>query len=145
MEYDPGSQVPELSRRARGFTAWAQLRALGRVGVRELVRRHCALARRLAQRLAAEPGIHVLNTIWLNQVIMSFGGEDPNSRAAFTRATVARLQEDNICLAGSADWHGQTVLRISVISAPLTEADVDRLAVAITSAWHHVQSNRSRS
>ena len=87
----------------------------------------------------------MLNTIWLNQVIMSFGGDDPDSRDALTCATVARLREDNICLAGSADWHGQTVLRISVISAPLTEADVDRLAVAITSAWHHVQSNPSRS
>jgi glutamate/tyrosine decarboxylase-like PLP-dependent enzyme len=144
-EYDPGPQVPELSRRARGFATWAQLRALGRTGVREMVRRHCALARRLAQRLAGEAGIHVLNTVWLNQVIVSFGGDDPASRDTLTRATVARLQEDNICLAGSAQWHGQTVLRISVISAPLTEADVDRLAVAITSAWHHVQSHHSRS
>jgi glutamate/tyrosine decarboxylase-like PLP-dependent enzyme len=144
-EYDPGAQVPELSRRARGFAAWAQLRALGRSGVRELVRKHCALARRLAARLAAEPGIHVLNTVWLNQVILSFGMNDRAAREVLTRATVARLQEDNMCLAGGAQWHGQYVLRISVISGPLTEADVDRLAVAITTAWHHVQSHHSRS
>jgi glutamate/tyrosine decarboxylase-like PLP-dependent enzyme len=137
-EYDPGQYVPELSRRARGFAVWALLRALGRHGVSAMVRHHCALARRLAKRLATEPDVSVLNTVWLNQVLVIFGaGVDC---AALTRATVARLQADNICLAGGADWHGQFVLRLSVIAAPLTESDVDRLAVAVLAAWRHVQS-----
>ena len=52
-----------------------------------------------------------------------------------TRATVARLQADDICLVGGAEFHGRYVLRVSVIAAPLTESDIDRLAVAIMNAW----------
>ena len=139
-EYDPGALVPELSRRARGFATWAQLRALGRSGIARLVRNHCALAQRLAARLAAEPGIAVVNDVCLNQVIVRFGhgGED---QEALTRATIERLQADDICLAGGADFHGRHVLRISVIAGPLTEADIDRLAVAVKSAWRHVAAS----
>jgi glutamate/tyrosine decarboxylase-like PLP-dependent enzyme len=138
-EYDPGQFVPELSRRARGFPVWAQLRALGRRGVADMVRRHCALARRLAQRLAREPGVQVLNQVPLNQLIVSFGQGAAEERDALTRATIERLQADNAVLAGGADWRGSWVLRISVISAMLTEADVDRLAAAILDAWNHVR------
>jgi glutamate/tyrosine decarboxylase-like PLP-dependent enzyme len=49
---NPSDWVPELSRRARGFAAWAVMQTLGRSGIREMVERHCACARQLAQRLA---------------------------------------------------------------------------------------------
>jgi glutamate/tyrosine decarboxylase-like PLP-dependent enzyme len=138
-EYDPGQFVPELSRRARGFPVWAQLRALGRQGVVEMVRHHCALARRLADRLSGERGVHVLNTVRLNQLIVSFGDGTQDERNALTRATIDRLQAENICLAGGAEWRGLWVLRISVISAPLTQGDIDRLAGAVLSAWRQVR------
>jgi len=139
-EYDPGQFVPELSRRARGFAVWAQLRALGRHGIAELVRRHCALARRLARRLTGEHGVTVLNSVALNQVIVTFGSGTLEERNELTRATVAQLQADNICLAGGAQWRGHFVLRLSLIAAPLVEADADRLAAAILAAWRHVCS-----
>ena len=139
-EYDPGQFVPELSRRARGFAVWAQLRALGRHGIADLVRRHCALARRLARRLAIAPGVMVRNSVPLNQVIVSFGTGTLEECNELTRATVAQLQADNICLAGGADWHQHFVLRLSLIAAPLVEADVDRLAAAVLAAWRRVQS-----
>jgi glutamate/tyrosine decarboxylase-like PLP-dependent enzyme len=139
-EYDPGQFVPELSRRARGFAVWAQLRALGRHGIAELLRGHCALARRLARRLAGEAGVTVLNSIALNQIIVTFGTGTLEERNELTRATVAQLQADNICLAGGAQWRRHFVLRLSLIAAPLTEADVDRLAAAILAAWRHARS-----
>lgn len=139
-EHDPGQYVPELSRRARGFAAWAILRALGRDGVVEMVRRHCALARRLARRLDGEPGVRVLNHVELNQLIVGFGDGPPADRDAAARAVIAQLAEDNICLAGGADWRGRQVLRISVISGQLVEADIDRLAAAIVSAWRQVRA-----
>jgi glutamate/tyrosine decarboxylase-like PLP-dependent enzyme len=144
-EYDAGQYVPELSRRARGFAVWAQLRAVGRQGLANMVRHHCALARRLAGRLAGEPGVRVLNTVHLNQVIVNFGDGTPEERNTLTRATIARLQADNICLASGADWRGLWVLRLSLISAPLTEPDVDRLAAAVLSAWRHVQREKEYS
>jgi glutamate/tyrosine decarboxylase-like PLP-dependent enzyme len=139
VEYDPGHFVPELSRRARGFPVWAQLRALGRQGLANMVRYHCELARRLARRLASEPGVEVLNEVRLNQIIVKFGTGSVDECNALTRATVAQLQADNICLAGGADWHGHFVMRLSVIAAPLTESDVDRMAAAVLAAWRRVR------
>jgi glutamate/tyrosine decarboxylase-like PLP-dependent enzyme len=104
------------------------------------VRRHCALARRLARRLASAPGVRVLNSVPLNQVIVTFGTGTLEECNQLTRAAVAELQADNICLAGGADWHRHFVLRLSLIAAPLVEEDVDRLAAAILAAWRRVQS-----
>jgi glutamate/tyrosine decarboxylase-like PLP-dependent enzyme len=139
-EYDPGQYVPELSRRARGFAVWTMLRVLGRQGISAMVRHHCALAQRLAKRLAMEPGVSVLNTVWLNQVLVSFG--DQANRDSLTRATIERLHADNICFAGGTQWRGHFALRLSIIAAPLSENDIDRLAVAILAAWRHVQSTQ---
>jgi len=119
---------------------WAQLRTLGRHGIADLVRRHCALARRLARRLASAPGVRVLNSVPLNQVIVTFGTGTLEECNQHTRATVTQLQADNTCLAGGAEWHQHFVLRLSLIAAPLVEADVDRLAAAILTAWRRVQS-----
>jgi glutamate/tyrosine decarboxylase-like PLP-dependent enzyme len=138
-EYDPSQYTPELGRRARGFAAWAVLRALGRRGVSETVGRHCKLARRLAAGLAAEPGVTVLNDVVLNQVIVSFGEGAPEVRDLLTSAVIANLQRDNIYLASGADWRGRKVLRLSVISAPLVEADIDRLIDATLQAWRRLR------
>jgi len=139
-EYEASHYVPELSRRARGIAVWALLRAMGREGVTEMVRRHCALASRVAKQLAAAPGVRVHNEVCLNQVIVSFGEGDGDARDAATRAVIARLQEDNVCFAGGASWRGRWVMRLSVISGPLQEADIDRLGDAILSAWRAVRA-----
>src|SRR5581483_1296809 len=83
---------PEHSRRARGFPVYAALRALGRRGVAELVERCCALARRFAERLAAEDGVEVLNDVVLNQVLVRFGDDD-----ARTRLVNDRVRRDGTC------------------------------------------------
>ena len=138
LEYDPSQFVPELSRRARGFAAWAVLRRQGRQGIADMVRRHCALARAIAGRLAAEPGVRVLNSVDLNQVIVSFGTGTPEQRDTLTQSVIARMREENICLAGGARWHGRRVLRFSIIAGPLQEADIECLAAATISAWRYV-------
>ncbi|MET0182604.1 MAG: aspartate aminotransferase family protein [Caulobacterales bacterium] len=133
-DYEPGDFVPELSRRARGFATWAMLRALGRNGVAEMVRRHCQFARDLALRLTSEPGIRVVNDVVLNQVIVRFGEDD-----ALTHATIAALLNEGVCFAAGAEWRGAWVMRVSIISAALDDADISRLAAAIIRAWRRVR------
>ena len=135
----PADFVPELSRRARGFPTWAIIRHLGRKGVAEMISRHCALARRFADRLAAEPGVEILNDVVLNQVAVRFGGDDE-----LTRQTIERIQSDGVCMVGGAQWRdrqGQAawIMRISVIGEATTEAHVDRSIDAMTSAWRAVR------
>jgi hypothetical protein len=64
--------VPEFSRRARGFAVYAGLRELGRRGVAELVERCCGCARLMAEELARDPRVRVLNDVVLNQVLVRF-------------------------------------------------------------------------
>lgn len=132
----PADYVPELSRRARGFSTWAMIRALGRAGIADMVSRHCAQARRFAQRLAAEGDIEILNEVVLNQVAVRLGTDLDAERAAdLTQRTIARVQREGECFIGGASWRGHQIVRISVISAPTTDADIDRAADAIISAW----------
>ncbi len=142
-ERDPSQYVPELSRRARGFATWAMLRHLGREGIAGMVSRHCRLARRMAARLEREPGIAVLNSVSLNQVIAGFGtGEDDAEAGRLTREVIARVQSAGDCYVGGARWKGREAMRVSVISWPTGEDDIDRAADSIIDAWRTVSRHR---
>ena len=122
---DPFSTVPEFSRRARGFTVWAALRALGRRGVAEMVERFCAHARRFAAGLSEMDGVRVVNDVVYTQVCVSFGSDE------VTREVAARLLKDGTGWMTPSTWHGQAVLRISVSNWRTTEEDVDRTLAAV--------------
>lgn len=131
----PSALVPELSRRARGVPVYALLKTLGRKGVAEMVERHCAMARQFAKLLQEERGIRVMNEISLNQVIVNFGHGNAASRRAATEAVITRVQQDGTCFAAGAEWRGDWVMRLSIISGETTENDIERSAVAIIAAW----------
>jgi glutamate/tyrosine decarboxylase-like PLP-dependent enzyme len=132
----PADFTPELSRRARGFTTWAMIRALGRAGIANMVSQHCALARRMAQRLAEAPDVEIMNEVVLNQVAVRFGTDLDAARAdALTQRAIARIQREGECFVGGALWRGRQIVRVSVIGEGTREADIDRAAAAILSAW----------
>jgi glutamate/tyrosine decarboxylase-like PLP-dependent enzyme len=69
------------------------IKHLGRDGIAAMVARHCRLARRIADGLAAEPGLRVLNEVCLNQVLVRFGADDVlEAGDALTRRTIERIQ-----------------------------------------------------
>ena len=133
-ERDPHEFVPEESRRARAVPVYAVLRALGRQGLRDLVERCCALARRMAAALDGQPGIRVLNDVVLNQVLVRFEPPGGGDADAFTRSVIAAVQQDGTCWLGGTTWHDVAAMRISISNWSTTEADVDRSAAAIVSA-----------
>ena len=116
---NPSDFVPELSRRARGVEVWAALRALGREGVIDLIERTRRHARRLAEGLQAA-GFEVLNEVFLNQVVVTFGDAEQTQRA------IAAIQADGTCWCGPTVWQGRAAMRISVSSWATTEGDVER-------------------
>jgi glutamate/tyrosine decarboxylase-like PLP-dependent enzyme len=116
---NPSDFTPELSRRARGVDVWAALRTLGRNGVRELVSRNCAQARRFAEGLR-DAGYEVLNDVVLNQVLVSFGDSER------TRKVAEGLRQDGTCWCGTTVWQGRTAMRISVCNWSTTQEDVER-------------------
>jgi glutamate/tyrosine decarboxylase-like PLP-dependent enzyme len=132
-ERDPHEYVPEESRRARGVPIYAALRALGRDGLADLVERACRLAARMADRLAADRRIRVLNDVVLNQVLVECVASDRDA-GELTREVIARVQRDGTCWLGGTVWQGRTAMRISISNWSTTEADVDRAAAAILRA-----------
>jgi glutamate/tyrosine decarboxylase-like PLP-dependent enzyme len=118
--------VPESSRRGRAVPTYAAMRTLGRSGLADLVDRACDLAVRMADRLAAVPGVAILNDVILNQVLVRFGDDDD-----LTREVVARIQADGTLWLGGTVWQGRTAMRISVSGWATSEADADRSVEAI--------------
>ena len=131
---NPSSYVPELSRRARGFTVWAVLQALGREGVSEMVARHCACAKHLEQRLQGIDGLTILNDVVLNQVAISFGSDE------MTQQVIDRIRAENQNFVLGAVWKGRTILRISIIARQTSLSDIDALADAMVRAWERVST-----
>jgi glutamate/tyrosine decarboxylase-like PLP-dependent enzyme len=136
----PSFLVPELSRRARGIPTWAMLKSLGRSGIIQQVRHHCALARHIAQEMDATPGIQVMNDVVLNQVVLRFGynQDTPELRKAYATAVIAALVQEGLIFVGGAAWRGEWVMRISVICAATTDIDSQAAAHAVRAAWLRV-------
>jgi glutamate/tyrosine decarboxylase-like PLP-dependent enzyme len=131
--YQAYDHVPESSRHARGLSVYTALRSLGRSGVAQLVDRCCALARRIAERLAAAPGVTILNDVVLNQVLVRFAEPTDDDRRADERtaAVIAAIQRDGTCWAGGTVWQGRGAMRISISNWSTTELDIDLSAEAI--------------
>lgn len=141
---DNSNWAPEASRRARGLAIYATLRALGRSGVVEIVERCCRLARRMAERLARDARVQLLNEVVLNQVLVRFlppSGADADADA-FTAAVIRRIQEDGTCWAGGTTWHGMHAMRISISNWSTQEHDIDRSAEAILNCAHTASLER---
>ncbi|HUP63202.1 MAG TPA: pyridoxal-dependent decarboxylase [Thermoanaerobaculia bacterium] len=126
VERDAVDWVPEFSRRARGVTVYAALRALGRAGVEGLIDRCCARARQMADILLGDPRVEILNDVVLNQVLVRFGGDDD-----LTRRVIAGVQRDGTCWLGGTTWHDKAAMRISVSNWATSEEDAERSAQAI--------------
>lgn len=137
----PGAYVPELSRRARGFSAWAMMRRLGRSGIAQMVDDDVRIAQAMAQGIAAIPGVSVLNQPELNQFMVRFGADRSDAEGdRLTQATVERIQHDAIAFMGTALWRGRLIMRVSVSSIATTDEDGRITVDAVRSAWEAVQA-----
>jgi glutamate/tyrosine decarboxylase-like PLP-dependent enzyme len=145
VERDPHEFVPDESRRARSVPVYAVMRSLGRNGLRALVERGCAIARRMADGLDGHPGIEVLNDVVLNQVLVRFAPPDGGDADAFTREVITRVQNDGTCWLGGTTWKGRVAMRISVSNWSTSEADADRSVEAILRAARRPDAARHRA
>ena len=126
--------APESSRRARVLPIYALFKALGADGITDMVRRNCALARRMADRLSSEPRVRILNEVVLNQVLVQFADD------ATTTKVIAAVQAEGTCWAGGAFWRNTQAMRISVSNWSTTAADIDRSADAMLRCFNQVSS-----
>jgi glutamate/tyrosine decarboxylase-like PLP-dependent enzyme len=127
---------PEWSRRARGFSTYAAIRQLGRRGIAEIVERCCDHARALTLGIGGLPGAEVLWTPVINQGLVRFLDPHGESDDRRTDDVIARVQASGEAYFGGVTWRGQRAMRISVSNWITTDADVERVIVAVANALH---------
>jgi glutamate/tyrosine decarboxylase-like PLP-dependent enzyme len=126
---NPGFLTPENSRRARALAIWATLRAYGRSGHRAMVERHLALARRLGERIDAEPQLERLAEVKLNIVCFRANpeGTPEDQLDELNRQLGEDLLRDGRVFAGTTTYEGRTAFRPAIVNWSTGEADVDAL------------------
>ena len=113
----------------RGFRAlkvWMTLKQIGIVGLREIVSENLALARYLADRIAASPQLELVASGGLSIVCFRYRGDD-----ALNRRLLERLQLGGEAFITSTDLRGRFVLRACIVNYRSTPHDVDRMLDAI--------------
>jgi glutamate/tyrosine decarboxylase-like PLP-dependent enzyme len=132
--------TPENSRRLRALPSWFALTAYGREGHREIVERNVALARRLGERIAEEPGLRLLAPVRLNVVCFTLAEDEDEGAGAGADANAGkeRVQEFARAIAASGEafvtptfYAGRHALRAAFSNWRTSEADTDRVFDAL--------------
>lgn len=139
---------PQLSRSFRALKVWMVLRSMGAAGVRRLVSRQVALARRLHAMVSEHPEFESLHDPVLS--ILSFRYVPPARADRLgdpdTDASLDRLNEaiaETVRASGTAFLmttriRGRVALRMSICSQRTTDADVDATFAALAEAGKHL-------
>ncbi len=116
---------PQLGRRFRALKLWFVLRAFGAEGLRARIRGHCALARRLASWIEAEPGWEVVAPVPFSTVCFrSLKGATPEAQDRTNDAIGAAVNAEGTIVTSSTKLRGRTTLRVPIGNIRTTEADV---------------------
>jgi glutamate/tyrosine decarboxylase-like PLP-dependent enzyme len=117
--------TPESSRRLRALPAWFTLLAYGRNGYADIVTRNCAVARQLAERLAASEAFTLLAPARMNVVCFSLKVEPERLSPALIRQFLARLTADGRIFLTPTVYQGRPAMRIAVSNWRTEAADID--------------------
>jgi aromatic-L-amino-acid decarboxylase len=124
----------ELTAPARGMVVWALLRELGLDGVQATVRRDLGFARRLADRVRAEPRLELLTEPELSIVCLRYvppGDLTDEALDQLNGELLRRLRRDTPYVPSSTRVAGRLAIRPCYVNPRTTEADVDGLADAV--------------
>ncbi|MEQ5840649.1 pyridoxal-dependent decarboxylase [Paraburkholderia acidicola] len=123
--------TPENSRRLRALSTWFALAAYGRDGHAEIVRRNIALAHRLGQQIAEQPGLALLAPTRLNVVCFTLADRPDEARINAYMRAVRDLGDVFITTTVYAGTWG---LRAAFCNWRTDEQDVDRVFESLVRA-----------
>ena len=118
---------PDLSRGFRALKVWMTLRSYGADRLGAVVETTCAVACRLADRIAAEPALELLAPVPLNIVCFRVRDRDD----AFNAELVADLHEAGSFAPSTTRIRGVLAIRAAIVNHRTTMDDVDALVDAV--------------
>jgi aromatic-L-amino-acid decarboxylase len=127
----------QLGRRFRSLKVWMVMRAFGRQGLQERVRHHCALARRFAAWVEAEPGFSLAAPVPLSTVCFQVAVDGtPEEQDRFHERLLHEINAAGPIFISQTRLRGRVVLRLTIGNLRTTEAH-------LRGAWELIrESNR---
>lgn len=122
---------PDLSRGFRALKTWLTFQVYGADAIGRSISATCALARRLADRVAAEPELELLAPVALNVVCFRFVCSDPEH---VNREIVLKLHDEGRVAPSSTELEGRYAIRAAIVNHRSGPADVDALVDAVLRA-----------
>jgi aromatic-L-amino-acid/L-tryptophan decarboxylase len=129
---------PDLSRGFRALKVWMTLSAYGSAQLGSVVETTCALAQRLAAKIADSNRLELLAPVKFNIVCFGVSGFS----AEQTDALVADLQEEGLFAPSTTTIGGRRAIRAAIINHRTKEADIDALVMEILRRVSREESGR---
>jgi aromatic-L-amino-acid/L-tryptophan decarboxylase len=120
----PNDYGSDLSRGFRALKTWFTLRTYGADALGAVMAETCALARKLAERIAAEPELELLAPVGLNIVCFGYRGLDADR---LNSEIVLDLQEEGRVLPSLTRVNGRAAIRAALVNHRIRQADIDAL------------------
>ena len=128
---------PDLSRGFRALKVWFTVQSFGATALGAVAERSCAVARYLAERVAAEPELELLAPVPLNIVCFRYRtGSDAESDTidALNRTIVEDIQEAGIAAPSTTVIGGALAIRAAFVNHRSREEDAEALVAAVLAA-----------
>lgn len=128
---------PQLGRRFRAMKLWMVIRAFGVDGIRQRIRRHCALAREFEAWLRADAGFEVVapvpfSTVCFRAVVPGAAGEVLD---ALNDRILETVNGDGSVFLSSTRLNGRTTLRLTI-------GNLKTLRSHVETAWRLLRAAR---
>jgi aromatic-L-amino-acid decarboxylase len=106
----------QLGRRFRALKIWMVIRAFGVEGLRERIREHCAIARGLAEHIAADPGFELAAPVPFSTVCFRalLPGASPEEEDRFNERLLARVNAAGPFFLSPTTLRGRYVPRVAI-------------------------------
>jgi aromatic-L-amino-acid decarboxylase len=117
-----------LGRRFRALKLWFVMRSFGASGIRDVIREHLRIARRLAEWVDAQPGCERLAPTELSVVVFRFNppGLDEAALDALNARVIERVNESGEVFLAQTRVRGRLAIRVAIGNIRTTEAHVQR-------------------
>lgn len=122
----------QLGRRFRALKLWMVIRAFGVEGLRERIRDHCAMARELASRIAADPGFELaapvpFSTVCFRALPADGGRREPAAQDGLNERLLAAVNAAGPFFLSHTVLRGRYTLRVAIGNLRTTRRHLDDL------------------
>ena len=122
---------PDLSRGFRALKTWLTFQVYGADAIGRSISATCALARYLAERVAAEPSLELAAPVMLNIVCFRYVCADPER---VNREIVLALYDEGRVAPSATTLDGRYAIRAAIVNHRTGRADIDALVEAVLHA-----------